>query len=136
HTRYLLSLKGRPPLRLAGIETYERLQHVAGVSLDLLAQRYEPRLAHLYQGLQSALSPFAQTYQELRQGAAWLRDIAYILEPSRAQPPTAAQIAELGFAVHRYMNVILSFISSTYEKPPTDTSRNACIYVDGIKAQN
>ena len=41
----------------------------------------------------------------------------------------------LGFAVHRYMNVLLSFISNTYEKLPKDTSRNACIYVDGIKAQ-
>jgi len=29
HTRYLLTLKGRPPFRLAGMETYERLQHVA-----------------------------------------------------------------------------------------------------------
>ena len=29
HTRYLLTLKGRPPFRLAGIETYERLQNVA-----------------------------------------------------------------------------------------------------------
>jgi hypothetical protein len=48
----------------------------------------------LYQGLQLALSPFAQTYQERRQGAAWLRDIAYILEPSTVQPPTAAHIAE------------------------------------------
>ena len=81
HTRYLLTLKGRPPFRLAGIETYERLHNVASLSLDLLAKRYEPRLAHLYQGLQAALSPFAETYQELHQGAAWLRDIAYILEP-------------------------------------------------------
>jgi hypothetical protein len=45
HTRYLLTLKGRPPLRLAGIETYERLQNVACLSLDLLATRYESRLA-------------------------------------------------------------------------------------------
>ena len=29
HTRYLLTLKGRPPFRLAGLETYERLQNVA-----------------------------------------------------------------------------------------------------------
>jgi Transposase, Mutator family len=93
HTRYLLTLKGRPPFRLAGIETYERLQNVACLSLDLLAQRYEPRLAQLYQGLQSALSPFAHTYQELRHGAAWLRDIAYILEPSTAHPPSAAHVA-------------------------------------------
>jgi len=93
HTRYLLTLKGRPPFRLAGIETYERLQNVARLSLDLLATRYEARLAQLYQGLQSALSPFAQTDQEFRHGAAWLRDIAYILEPAPAQPLSAAHVA-------------------------------------------
>ena len=38
HTRYLLTLKGRPPFRLAGMETYERLQDVARCSLDLLAR--------------------------------------------------------------------------------------------------
>jgi hypothetical protein len=93
HTRYLLTLKGRPPFRLAGIETYERLDNVARFSLELLAQRYEPRLAQLYQGLQSALSPFAQTHQALQQGAAWLRDIAYILEPAPACPLNAEQVA-------------------------------------------
>ena len=36
HTRYLLTLKGRPPFRLAGLETYERLQQ---------RRRFEPRLA-------------------------------------------------------------------------------------------
>jgi hypothetical protein len=64
HTRYLLTLTGRPPFRLAGIETYERLQNVARCSLDLLAQHYEPRLAQLYQGLQAALAPFAEISQE------------------------------------------------------------------------
>ena len=54
HRRSLLTLKGRPPFRLAGLETYERLSHVAGVRLDLLAKRYDPRLAHLDQGLQAA----------------------------------------------------------------------------------
>jgi hypothetical protein len=62
HTRYVLTLKGRPPFRLAGLETYERLYNVACVSLDLLAKRYDPRLAHLYQGLQAALSPFTEPY--------------------------------------------------------------------------
>jgi hypothetical protein len=94
HTRYLLTLKGRPPLRLAGLETYERLHSVAQVSLDLLAQRYEPRLAQLYQGLRAALSPFAETSQVLHQGAAWLRDIAYILEPVTTHPLSAESIAE------------------------------------------
>ena len=94
HARYLLTLKGRPPFELAGIETYARLQAVARCSLDLLAQRYEPRLAQLYQGLQSALSPFAAPAQELQQGAAWLHDIAYILEPASTQPLRAEHVAD------------------------------------------
>jgi Transposase, Mutator family len=93
HTRYLLTLKGRPPFRLAGLETYARLQNVAQCSLDLLAQRYEPRLAQLYQGLQSALAPWVATAQELQQGAAWLHDMAYILEPTPTQPLRAAHVA-------------------------------------------
>jgi hypothetical protein len=93
HTRYLLTLKGRPPFRLAGMETYERLDDVAGFSLNLLSTHYDPRLAQLYQGLQSALAPFAQTYQEVQQGAAWLRDIAYILEPSAPHVSSADHVA-------------------------------------------
>jgi Transposase, Mutator family len=93
-TRYLLTLKGRPPFRLAGMETYDRLDDVARLSLDLLTQRYDPRLAQLYHGLQSALSPFAQTYQDLRQGAAWLRDIAYILEPTSTQVRKGDEVAK------------------------------------------
>jgi hypothetical protein len=93
-TRYLLTLKGRPPFRLAGMETYERLDDVARLSLDLLTQRYDPRLVQLYQGLQAALSPFAQTYQDLQQGAAWLRDIAYILEPTSLQVQQGDEVAD------------------------------------------
>jgi hypothetical protein len=78
HTRSLLTLTGRPPFRLAGLETSERLDHVARLRLALVAERYDPRLVQLYQGLQSALSPFAATSQALQQGAAWLRDIASI----------------------------------------------------------
>jgi hypothetical protein len=104
HTRYLLTLKGRPPFRLAGIETYARLQNVARFSLDLLSQRYEPRLAQLYQGLQSALSPWAQTYQEVQQGAVWLCDIAYILAPPTTQPVKARDVAE---QLRGYLDTVL-----------------------------
>ncbi len=104
HTRYLLTLKGRPPFRLAGMETYERLQNVARLSLDLLATRYESRLAQLYQGLQSALSPFTQTYQECRQGAAWLCDIAYILEPTATQ---AGRGEEVAGQLRGYLDMVL-----------------------------
>jgi hypothetical protein len=103
HTRYLLTLKGRSPFRLAGMETYERLSNVAGLSLDLLAKHYEPRLAQLYQGLRAALSPFVETYQVLHQGAAWLRDIAYILEPVAMHPSSAEDVAR---QLRCYLNVV------------------------------
>jgi hypothetical protein len=110
HTRYLLTLKGRPPFRLAGLETYERLQNVASFSLDLLAKRYEPRLAQLYQGLQAALSPFAAPFQELQQGGAWLRDIAYILEPVATQPMSAAHVAG---QLRSYLDTVLRWPNVT-----------------------
>jgi hypothetical protein len=105
-TRYLLTLKGRPPFRLAGMATYERLDEVASLSLDLLTQRYDRPLAQLYQGLQSALLPFTQTYQDLQQGAAWLRDIAYILEPVSPQALKGEQVAAQlhGYLVEHFVN--------------------------------
>lgn len=93
HTRYLLTLKGRPPLRLAGIEAYQRLQGVMAVSQDLLAHRQDPRLACLCSGLQTALAPFASEWHELQQGETWLRDIDRILEPADASSATGKQVA-------------------------------------------
>ena len=92
-TRSLRTRKGRPPLRLAGMETYERLENVARCSLDLLATPDDPRLAQLSQGLQSALSPFAQTCQAVQQGAAWLRDIADILDSTATPAVRGEQVA-------------------------------------------
>jgi hypothetical protein len=92
-TRYLLTLKGRPPFRLAGLETYDQLHDAADFGLELLSQHYDPRLAELVQGLRAALSPFSQPYEDIQQGATWLHDIAYILEPSAASPRSAALVA-------------------------------------------
>ncbi len=94
HTRYLLMLKGRPPFRLAGLETYEHLEGVVGLSFDLLTHRLDWRLVQLYQGLKDALAPFAQTYAELQQGAVWLRDIADILALPDASGLSAKQVAD------------------------------------------
>ena len=110
--RSLLTLKGRPPLRLAGMETYERLSSVAGVSLAWLAQRSEPRLAQLYQGLQAAVSPFAAPSQALQQGAAWLCDIASILEPVATHPSRAEEVA-------RQRRGDLDTVQRQPESPPT-----------------
>jgi hypothetical protein len=93
HTRYLLTLKGRPPLRLAGIETYQRLQGVVTLTEELLAYRHDPHLTHLSQGLQSALAPLASEYRDCQQGATWLGDIARILE-APDDTPISEQVAQ------------------------------------------
>lgn len=93
HTRYLLTLKGRPPLRLAGSEAYQHLQGVIALGQDLLAHRHDPRLACLCSGLQTALAPFASEYCELRQGETWLRDIDHILEPADVSSATGEYVA-------------------------------------------
>jgi hypothetical protein len=93
HTRSLLTRKGRPPWRLAGIATSERLDNVARCSLELLAQRDEPRLAQLSQGRQAVVAPFAQTPQALQPGAAGLRAIASIFAPVPARPIHAEHVA-------------------------------------------
>lgn len=65
HTRYLLTLKERPPFRLAGIEAYQRLQGVVALSQELLSHRHDPHLACLSDGLQTALAPRARECHEL-----------------------------------------------------------------------
>jgi hypothetical protein len=94
HTRYLLTLKGRPPFRLAGIETYQRLQGVVALTQELLAHRYDTRMACLGQGLQAALLPLENEYRDLQQGATWLQDIDRVLEPPGERPTTGEQVAQ------------------------------------------
>lgn len=95
HTRYLLTLKGHPPSRLAGIETYQRLQEVVALTSDLLDHRHDPRLAALHSGLETALSPFTAEHQALQQKANWVHDIDQILTPSdEPEPAIGAQVAQ------------------------------------------
>jgi hypothetical protein len=94
HTRYLLTLKGRPPFRLAGLETYQRLHKVVTFSAELLAYHDDPRLAQLHRGLRTALAPFATQYQDLCQGATWLQGIAHSLQPAADHPTTSTQVAQ------------------------------------------
>lgn len=92
--RYLLTLKGRPPFRLAGIEMYQRLQEVTTLMDELLTHRSDPRLERLSRGIGDALATFASDYQSLAQGAEWLRDIAAILEPPTDHQVTGEQVAQ------------------------------------------
>jgi hypothetical protein len=94
HTRYLLTLKGRPPFRLAGLEMYERFQGVVALTDELLAHRHDAQLAHLNHGIRTALAPFKSQYQDLHQGAGWLRNIDHILTPPHQAPVTGEQVAQ------------------------------------------
>jgi hypothetical protein len=92
-TRYLLTLKGRPPFRLAGIEMYERFQEMITLIDEMLAHRYEPQLADLAQSVGSVLLDFNPDYQDLRKGADWCYDIADIITPNDKQD-SGQQVAD------------------------------------------
>jgi len=64
--RYLLTLKGRPPFRLAGQEMFARLQDVVRSLDQLLRHQPEPRLLELRTGLRQALRAVRPTQRELR----------------------------------------------------------------------
>lgn len=92
--RYLLTLKGRPPLRLAGLEMIERLNEVADCLDILLAHAAEPRLEHLLQGLRQALQDVMPHYQDLRQEADWLLHITDLLDPAGWPPRSGAEVRQ------------------------------------------
>jgi len=79
--RYLLTLKGRPPFRLAGIEMFERISEVKACLDTLLQHRKDLRLVQLRCGLHNALLSVQPDYSDLRQAADWLEHIADLLDP-------------------------------------------------------
>jgi hypothetical protein len=79
--RYLLTLKGRPPFRLAGIEMFERLSEVEECLEHLIAHHPTPQLSALQLGLQTALQTSQPRYTTLRQAADWLEHITDLLDP-------------------------------------------------------
>jgi hypothetical protein len=92
--RYLLTLKGRPPLRLAGIEMFERLTEVKTCLDTLLRHRMDSRLLELQQGLHDALLSVQPDYAELRQAANWLEHIADLLDPTGKPDRSGAQVQQ------------------------------------------
>jgi len=90
--RYLLTLKGRPPFRLAGVETYERLQAVKRCLDQLIRHDPEPRLVKVRDGLRRALHVVRRDYTQLRQAADWLEQIAAILDPDGQPARSAAEV--------------------------------------------
>lgn len=90
--RYLLTLKGRPPFRLAGIEMFERLQDVKRCLDQLIRHDPEPRLVTVRDGLRRALQGVRRDYNHLRQAADWLEQIAEILDPDGKPPRSGAEV--------------------------------------------
>ncbi len=90
--RYLLTLKGRPPFRLAGIEMYERLSEVSANLAEMIAHLPTPCLAQLHQGLEQSLAMFKGDYLDLSQGADWLHHISDLLDPAGKPVRTGEQV--------------------------------------------
>ncbi len=101
--RYLLTLKGRPPFRLAGLEMYDRLQEVAACLNRLLRHHPDERLARLRDGLRQALRLARPDYAELQMAAEWLHAIAALLEPEGQPARTGADVRA---AVETYLQQI------------------------------
>jgi hypothetical protein len=92
--RYLLTLKGRPPFRLAGIEMFERLSEVKTCLDTLLQHRKDLRLIKLRCGLHNALLSVQPDYSDLRQAADWLEHIADLLDPEGKPDRDATQVQQ------------------------------------------
>lgn len=92
--RYLLTLKGRPPFRLAGIEMFAGLTAVRACLDTLLAHRSDPRLVELQRGLFHALTSAQHDYSELRLAADWLESIAALLDPEGKPTRSGEQVRQ------------------------------------------
>jgi len=104
--RYLLTLKGRPPFCLAGIEMFERLTEVKDLLERLSAHHEHPRLAQVQQGLLTALQIVQTNYTLLRQAADWLEQIADLLNPTGKSARSAAQVQQTLFAYVEQIKII------------------------------
>jgi hypothetical protein len=109
--RYLLTLKGRPPLRLAGIEMFSGLSEVKECLERLMLHHSTPQLRILHHGLQTALLSTRATYSILREAADWLENIATILDPEHT-------LGRSGEQVRRDLFAYLAKIQSAHFRDP------------------
>ena len=89
---YLLTLKGRPPLRLAGIEMFVGLFEVKECLERLMVYHSTPQLLTLHHGLHTALRSAQATYSILREAADWLEHIATLLDPKHNPGRSGEQV--------------------------------------------
>jgi hypothetical protein len=96
--RYLLTLKARPPFRLAGLEMVARLKEVEHCLERLIAHHATPALLALHGGLQPILHSIQATYSLLCEAAEWLKKIAAVLEPDGKPVRSGQQVRQELFA--------------------------------------
>ena len=92
--RYLLTLKGRPPFCLAGIEMFELLTKISELLKTLIEHIPDERQVRLQGGLSKALSSVTESYDDLREVADWLEHISEILAPTEKRPRTGDEVRE------------------------------------------
>jgi hypothetical protein len=110
--RYLLTLKGRPPFRLAGLEMYVRLSEVTTCLDELLAHNSDPELKQLQQGLDQALTMVQVDYGQLSQAADWLQHIATLLDPALQPTRTGAEVER----------DLLAYLDQIHQHPQAETA--------------
>jgi hypothetical protein len=96
--RYVLTLKGRPPFRLAGIEMFQQLSQLLDVLETLLVHAWDERLVRLKQALTLALQLLAPYYKPLLEVAHWLNHISELLDPDGKPPRTGHEVRQQLFA--------------------------------------
>ncbi len=92
--RYLLTLKGRPPLRLAGMEMFVGLSEVKEFLDRLMVHHSTPQLLTLHQGLKTSLRSAQATYSIVREAADWLEHIAALLDPEQNPNRSGDQVRQ------------------------------------------
>ena len=127
--RYLLTLKGRPPFRLAGIEMYERWCEVNDCVRSMLDSHHDQRLSQIQHGLEEAFASVRDSYVDLHQAELWLEQIAEVLDPEGKPERSGAEVRqELGEAIARIrqhgqgppvLNTLASHLAGTTEHDAT-----------------
>ncbi len=111
--RYLLTLKGRPPFRLAGIEMVARLTEIVATLDTILAHCFDHRLNQLRQAISNALALVQEDYELLNQVFGWLNEIATRLDPDGN--PTRS-----GAVVRKQLEDFLANIRHALEDSPDE----------------
>ncbi|MEW5873101.1 MAG: transposase [Chloroflexota bacterium] len=145
--RYLLTLKGRPPFRLAGVEMYARLLEVTACLQELIQYQPEPRLLELQAGLHKALIATHSQYNELSQAANWLADLADVLDPEgkpvrageqvrieweacltriETQAQRSSRLQEFSAKIHKVSLSYAPGLFYTYDLPALPRTNNHC----------